>query len=363
MSGYRDAPPDPGPPEKGPYQQLVAYARFRRVPYAGAVSLSFEDHGRTVRLTYSLNSGTVDGYDVSVPIARTPELLLRPETGTDREGKSRGINREVQVGDFEFDQRVYIETEAEDQAVLRVLTPEVRAAVLRLFDKGATSITFGRQVAEFKVPMSERRKVFEPTHIEAVIAATRALVHIPPARPSAVVPNTGGSGTVWLSVLFSVVAVPSMVAALTVWPLASPWLPLLAAGFGWFAWALSRNTFARANAGHSRSYRRYLTSLTFTFIAFPAAAIAIAVAVNGGFDNRANRLREGRIYNVSSDEDGTTVDVRWDDGSSTSTSGFTGVPKKGARVRGRFRTGALGAEWRSEPLEVRFVVSSATAEP
>jgi hypothetical protein len=354
MTAYRHGPMPHEPAEKGPYKEFAPYARFRSVPYAGAIGLSILDEGRTIRLSYSLNSGTINGYDVSVPIAPTPVILLRPETSTDKEGKARGINREVQVGDSTFDDRVYIESDAEDQAILRALPDEVRSAVLRLFEKGASSVLLGLHRAQFNVPTADRRNIFDPQHMEAVIAATRALARIPAISPHAVVPNTGGNGTVLLSVLFSFAAVPLMIAALVVWPLCSIGLPFLAALVGFTAWWLSRSTFARSTAGHSRSYRRYLTSLGFTFFAFPAAAIAIAVTMNGALDHAAERVRSGKITNVSSDDDGTTIDVRWDDGSSTSTSHFSGVPKAGLRVTGHFHPGALAAEWREKPLQIHF---------
>jgi hypothetical protein len=352
-TGYRDAPEPPPPPEKGPYSDFNAFARARGVPYAGAFSLVVDDEQRRIVLSYSLNSGSVNGYDVTVPIAITPELIVRDENDTDRKGKERGINREVQVGDEEFDRKVYIESEARDAAVLSVLQLPVRRAILRLLSLGAHSINFASKTVTFNIPSVEGRNVFEPAAIDEVIHATRGFVHIPPTSALRLREDVPGSGTETIVIILTLISVPAMIAALINFPTEGTWLQWVAALLGFSLWLLSRRWFARATSGHSTSYRRYLYCVWFSFVGFPVASIALLVTINGGFDRAPAIVRKGEITSVEHGED-THITVRWEGGATTTTSRFYGLTtvSRGARVLGTFHPGTLTAEWRDQPLEV-----------
>jgi hypothetical protein len=66
-------------------------------------------------------------------------VQLRPERSDDREGKASGLNVEFQTGDEAFDHKVYVDAPSAEP-LARVLSPDVRAAVLTLFELEFTSI-------------------------------------------------------------------------------------------------------------------------------------------------------------------------------------------------------------------------------
>ena len=62
-----------------------------------------------------------------------PSLMLRSETALDRTGKQLGLNRELQTGDPNFDEAVYVESNASDEELQTVLaSPRLRQAVMTL---------------------------------------------------------------------------------------------------------------------------------------------------------------------------------------------------------------------------------------
>lgn len=75
--------------------------------------------------------GRYDYYWVALLGPSLPRIYVRPETGIDRAGKTLGLNREVQTGDFDFDAGVYLETDESDAAVQKALAPPAMRAALR----------------------------------------------------------------------------------------------------------------------------------------------------------------------------------------------------------------------------------------
>ena len=336
--------------------QLKPFASSRNLHYAGGPSLTFDDEGRSVTLSYSYNSGTVDGYDVTVPVANTPEVLLRAETSTDRTGKERSINVEAQVGEAVFDRAIYIETGASEEAVQQMLPPEVRAAVLGLMEEGVRDLKLGERRVAFNVPDSASRAIFNAESIERVVALTRAFSWIPHVDPSTPVEAERGAGVVAATVTLTVFGLGWLVLATVSFPPEDSWLWMVSMLGGLLIWFLARPGIAKLTRGHSRSYRRYLFTLGFSFVGLPALCAAAAISMNAGFDHRPELVREGRLTHATSDDEGTSITVQWtDDRSTTETNRFfTSMTAlmPGARVVGRFRQGALGARWRERKFEV-----------
>jgi len=70
-----------------------------------------------------------------------PTLVLRAEKPADQKHKRWGLNREVQTADAEFDELVYIESEAPDEHVKAVLhAPETLSAVKTLLESGCQTV-------------------------------------------------------------------------------------------------------------------------------------------------------------------------------------------------------------------------------
>jgi hypothetical protein len=113
-----------------PHPEIVPIAKALGVEAQGP-SLVLRRGPFTIRISLDFNSGTVVGLDYHLQTHPLPEMRLRPETPLDGTGKAHGINVEVQTGDAEFDERVYIESNAPEHAVRAALAEAaVRAAVL-----------------------------------------------------------------------------------------------------------------------------------------------------------------------------------------------------------------------------------------
>jgi hypothetical protein len=88
-------------------------------------------------------------------VDRRPYLVMRREAASDRFGKRHGLNREIEVGDAEFDAAVYLESNSPDANVQRTLAdPALRKAVRGMLDDGARRLVLGPKglYAECTIP-------------------------------------------------------------------------------------------------------------------------------------------------------------------------------------------------------------------
>jgi hypothetical protein len=77
------------------------------------------------------------------PIAALARVLLRAERETDRVGKRLSLNREPRTGDANFDEKVYIESDASDTEIGRLLeSAELRSAVLEALAAPCEHVAF-----------------------------------------------------------------------------------------------------------------------------------------------------------------------------------------------------------------------------
>jgi hypothetical protein len=128
------------------------------VEYRGDVELRVGINGTPVGFSLDINSGTVVGVLVRVELEGAPRvsdegpvITLRRETATDREGKRRGINREVQTGNEGFDAAVYIDSQATDSETRRVLgRSATREAVQTLLASACREVRVTRRAVEGK---------------------------------------------------------------------------------------------------------------------------------------------------------------------------------------------------------------------
>ncbi len=102
-------------------------------------------------------------FSVSLPVKVTmAEIKLRIETATDRVGTALGINREFLTGDPVFDRAVYIESNAPDTTLRRLLSSSVRALVTRVLGQSNLSV-----------------ELHAPSIIEGTLADVRAALTAP----------------------------------------------------------------------------------------------------------------------------------------------------------------------------------------
>lgn len=110
-----------------------------KVVYSGGSSSSL-----TMSLAYDAVAKALPGasYRESTQLAsiRPMVIALRVEGDTERMGKSSGEDVEIQTDDLAFDRKVYVDTQTPASVVLQVLSPDVRRAVLDLFELELTSV-------------------------------------------------------------------------------------------------------------------------------------------------------------------------------------------------------------------------------
>lgn len=134
--------------------------------------LTVERHGRSFTVKYTPKSKstpplmriTASVDETSKPnvfgegrayVERRPYLVMRREAASDRFGKRHGLNREIAVGDAEFDAAVYLESNSADANVRRTLADTtLRKAVRELLDGGARKVVLGPKglCAECTIP-------------------------------------------------------------------------------------------------------------------------------------------------------------------------------------------------------------------
>jgi len=82
-----------------------------------------------------------------------PAIFIRWETDQDRKGKRWRLNREVQTGDAEFDDRFYIQSDAPEKHIHGVLgSAETRQIVKTLFAHHCASVAIKRPNLEVPTP-------------------------------------------------------------------------------------------------------------------------------------------------------------------------------------------------------------------
>ena len=116
-------------------------------------------------------------------------VVVRRETSIDRLGKKLRINREVQTGDAAFDAAAYVESDAPDADVERVLgSAEVRRRAYALLEQGFSKVVLPTGAGPLVATRDTGGIGLEPEAVRAachdLAAAAVALVPPPTARAS-----------------------------------------------------------------------------------------------------------------------------------------------------------------------------------
>ncbi|MEZ4453059.1 MAG: hypothetical protein R3B09_26600 [Nannocystaceae bacterium] len=284
-----------------------------------------------------------------------PRIVLRREGALDRGGKALGINREVQLGDPEFDAAVYVESEAPAgpvQAVLAAAT--ARAAAAALVRGPADEVVIGEGRVTAHLGAAELADPRAPRAQEALthLASLATSVAVPKDMPSRAelvrrrpIGPMIGVALAWLAMM--------LVAALLRPPISIAWGSVwAAAGVGLALWALTCGALALALRGGHDSLRWVIVSGGFFLLVAPFAGMKGALAVNAALDGSAptTMTRSARV--IERGEERLLLEVK--DLSPAEASGRLDVPRAllaGALPEGEFevkittRAGALGWAW------------------
>lgn len=347
---YREGPL-PVAPETGPYHQLAAWAKAHEVPYGGAAQVSAEVDRRRVTLSLRIDSGVVRGVVAEVHVGSFPEVVLRAETSDDVHGKDRGIAVEAQTGDAAFDARVYVETDLAPEAVLPMLSPEVRAATLALLDMGSDVVAWRKGDVVVHLDEGARGEaVYAPAVLDALLRHALVLAGAPPAAAREASPAARAAERFSsVMVLAAVAGFVLMIVALVRYPPVQVAPVVVAAVAGFLGALLFPVVAKRYTRGAARSHTSYALSVGAALVALPTLAVALLVGINGLFDAAPEQARGGTVTAVGDqDSDNSTwsVDVRWTDGETGSASlPEAPRPTVGAAVWRSEHPGALGLRW------------------
>lgn len=238
-----------------------------------------------------------------------PMLELRPETWRDRLGKRLWINRELQTGDAVFDRKVYIETKTPEAASTILHDARTRRGILAVLDLGfkvTINDNGGLLTATWVDPPHER---FDPAVLRAVCEALSLLgtglphFHGPPyPRPS----DRVAVSLVVIAGALTIAAFFSGWFARSHWYPLTPAAPRLGALVGFSVAAFMLPLIALLVRGRSNSFRFFLISGLLFLGSMPLNGMAVAIGVNGAFDDGApveHVLRiKSKYYSGDSDD-------------------------------------------------------------
>ncbi len=216
------------------------------------------------------------------------ELIVRRENWRDAFGKWIGLNREFDTGDPAFDRFLYIESDEDEQTLLRLLSsPGRRDAMRKLIDGGLTSIHYSREEIRFVVEQP-RDEDFAPDLIESRLSVIRDVL-----RDMAPLPATGAAPSKWkggitasvCSGMFFFGAILGLAYVRSSYrPIEDePWVLGLLLGI--MAWFALQPFLVLLLKGHSTSLRHFLVASLILLPAMTLSGSAGVVGYNGAADS------------------------------------------------------------------------------
>ncbi|MBA3547245.1 MAG: hypothetical protein H0T76_12230 [Nannocystis sp.] len=216
-----------------------------------------------------------------------PRISLRREHGLDRGAKALGINREVQLGDADFDAAVYVESEVPDPTVQQALgSAPARAAALALLRGPCDELLLGSGRVIAHVTAEQLAGSQDPTlqTTRAQLLALRDALAVPRDIPSPTalahrrgIGHVFGIAGLWLAV--------ALVALLLRPPPTLLWGPVWAAlGLGALLWLLCCGLLTWLLRGGADSLRWLLISAGFFLLVAPFAGMKLALTANAALD-------------------------------------------------------------------------------
>ncbi len=270
-------------------------------------------HGCTLRLEPSRNAPWVLEVAIPDPGApplasfSSPRILLRSEGWADRLGKRLELNREVQIGEPDFDRAVYIESDAPDHVVACVLgDPARRRAVLDVLAAGFAEV----RIHDGSSLVAASRPRPGAVHLRSAVVrdVARCLAVLAPAIPArepladAVPAGAGGCvrgaavlllGLAILAGLLGAAGV--MVTIRDAYPPVTGDVYLLAVPVGASLVVVALLLLALAVRGRSTSFRVFVMVGALIVYAVPCYTVGAFLGINGAGDISKPALRPSRV--------------------------------------------------------------------
>ncbi|WAS98122.1 hypothetical protein [Nannocystis punicea] len=276
---------------------------FARLAEAlGGETLAVEQGGRSELAPFVLRSGT--GPEVQVypeleegacvgavfavaraDAAETPRIVLRAEGALERGAKAVGLSRELQLGDPAFDAAVYVESEAPEALVARVLAdPAARAAAAALVRGPAGEVQLGEGRVTARLSAAQLEQPAAAHELVASLRALAAAMAVPKDMPTRgelvrrrAVGHIFGIAFAWLLTLgLAVLLRPPQVLA---------WGPVFGAlGLGGLLWLLVCAPLGLVLRGAPDSLRWFALAAGAFLLTTPFAGMKLALWANAALD-------------------------------------------------------------------------------
>ncbi len=278
-----------------------------RVTAEGRTFVMLLRHGRSGKAGLEVETAAVSSADEAPasggPRGRLP-IVIRRETSIDRLGKKLRINREVQTGDAAFDAAVYVESDAPDEDVERVLgEARVRQHALALLDQGFSAVTIDERAGRLVAARDPGGEGLDAASLRAACGELATVAEAVPAPPKRFAPPA-----LWLA--GPMTAVVSAVSAfvgfyLVSWARAA-YYPLgygasvVGGCLGLFAWLFALPAVGALVRGRSVSFRLFGACFCLLLFAMPLSGAGLAVALNARMDQGAPALHHARVQSKGS---------------------------------------------------------------
>jgi hypothetical protein len=236
------------------------------------------------------------GPDAPIALDYVRPVLLRRETRFDRIGKALLVNREAQTGDEEFDETVYVETDAPRELVERLLGHrEVRGRVRGWLEDGWTNVRFHDSldpIALISTPVTAQH--LSATKMEDAFQQIEELVPLIPKVEHAHLRRPSWTLATALMIGSGIVSLVGWVLALIA---SSYWPPIesgpygVLVGIGFLLWVGAVPLLGLLLRGRSDSFRKLSYAACLLGIGLPPLVVGLALSINGSLDESAEQTQ------------------------------------------------------------------------
>lgn len=253
---------------------------------------------------------------IVIPSPPFPGVMVRAERDSDRVGKALGLNREVQIGDADFDGAAYIVSNASDDTVQRLLaSAAVREKILKILSLGYRVDMSPLGLRATRVQWKLDR--FDPEPVADVMLAIEELLPLLPVIDLASAPGLPAPRFprfAAAAIVFSGIFVPIFFVLVRLMP--TPMNDndsLKAIGIGMLVWVVVAVVIARVQRAHSLGLATFAVTILPLFFSVPLLSAAALFFVNAGLDASAPTTHRAKVTAVRGTRDDKYVHVvPWD---------------------------------------------------
>jgi hypothetical protein len=223
-----------------------------------------------------------------------PRLVLRAETDTDRWGKTKGLNNEIQIGDADFDKKIYIESDSDPALVQRLLAnPELRERIVNLLWSGINELVLNRSGLQIECKF-ESVEADGPL-IRNVLPKLADVANLLPVFTSNKIAKSLHYYFEWIAGAVATAIFLFLLDARIFRPFQDRPVMLLAAGVGLALAAALTYVAIKTVGGTSVSFRRISSIAIFAFILCPFGSYWVICYFNYAYDQSASTMQRSTV--------------------------------------------------------------------